>query len=202
MVSVIDSQEPEYTIYIYRHLISTHTAEFGVLSQWQELLSMWRRRTKKAEDITAARTVVARSIPTSRVLPTSVRCQQYQKVTLHHGTPELLWGEACLPRCSRRCVEEEELGTQNQSQFACNWSNAAVPSRSAQRIIQERTGHRSLAALRTYERTTGEQYEAVSSLLAARSTVSGPTYINQYRQSKDIQIQQPATTSYNYTKMH
>ena len=95
---------------------------------------------------------------------------------------------ACL-NAQEDVSKRRNWGTQNQSQFVCDWSNAAVPSR----IIQERTGHHS--ALRTYERTTSEQYEAVSSLLAARHTVSGPTYIIQYRQSKDNQIQQPATTS-------
>ena len=41
---------------------------------------------------------------------------------------------------------------------------AGVP----EKIIQERTGHRSLKALRTYERTTERQHLAVANVLSAR----------------------------------
>ena len=93
--------------------------------------------------------------------------------------------------CQRGGIEGHKTNHSLRATGATQLFQAEVP----EKIIQERTGHRSLAALRTYERTTSEQHEAVSSLLAARPTVSGPAYINQYRQSKDIQIQQPATSS-------
>ena len=54
-----------------------------------------------------------------------------------------------------------------------------------EKIIQERTGHRSLKALRLYERTTGEQHQQVSRILSNQmqpqrtfqnpgSTIQGP----------------------------
>ena len=39
-----------------------------------------------------------------------------------------------------------------------------------EKVIQERTGHRSLEALRVYERTNAQQHQAVSSVLAAQHT--------------------------------
>ena len=41
-----------------------------------------------------------------------------------------------------------------------------------EKIIQERTGHRSVKALRLYERTTEKQHQDVSEVLSARSEVS------------------------------
>ena len=84
--------------------------------------------------------------------------------------------------CQRGGIEGHKTNHSLRATGATELFQAEVP----EKIIQERTGHRSFAA---YERTTSEQHEAVSSLLAARPTVSGPAYINQYRQSKDIQIQ-------------
>lgn len=40
-----------------------------------------------------------------------------------------------------------------------------------EKLIQQRTGHRSLKALRTYERTTGEQELAVSKILTSGSRI-------------------------------
>ena len=40
-----------------------------------------------------------------------------------------------------------------------------------EKIIQERTGHRSVKALRLYERTTEKQHQDVSEVLSARSKV-------------------------------
>ena len=49
---------------------------------------------------------------------------------------------------------------------ASNLFQAGVP----EKIIQERTGHRSLKALRMYERTTTSQHIAVSNVLSAVDT--------------------------------
>ena len=40
-------------------------------------------------------------------------------------------------------------------------------TRKGSKLIQERTGHRSLESLRTYERTSKEQHKAASTLLSA-----------------------------------
>ena len=39
-----------------------------------------------------------------------------------------------------------------------------------EKVIQERTGHRSLEALRVYERTNAQQHQAVCGVLAAQHT--------------------------------
>ena len=54
-------------------------------------------------------------------------------------------------------------------------STSGVP----EKMIQERTGHRSLEALRMYERTSERQHQAVSAVLSAPGT-SKPTTLNQH----------------------
>ena len=48
-----------------------------------------------------------------------------------------------------------------------------------EKIIQERTGHRSLEGLRVYERTSEKQHQAVSNIL---SSSSQSTYLSQIKQ--------------------
>ena len=50
-----------------------------------------------------------------------------------------------------------------EQQVPLNFFKLGVP----EKIIKERTGHRSLEALRVYERTTCEQLKAVSTILSA-----------------------------------
>ena len=243
--------EPKYT----RHLISTHTAELGVLSQWQELLSTRRRRTQLKvsqlqrlsqpdrylyhENCSKNRAGTFKQLHLdSKVVPIHCTCSSDQQrchvhildfylsklspaVVAEEG-PFYLRPLSAIPEgdsspwytrtpvgrnmlasmlkrmCQRGGIEGHKTNHSLRATGATQLFQAEVP----EKIIQERTGHRSLAALRTYERTTSEQHEAVSSLLAARPTVSGPAYINQYRQSKDIQIQQPATSSITIHWMH
>ena len=65
-----------------------------------------------------------------------------------------------------------------------------------EKIIQQRTGHRSLVAMRAYERTTEEQHQAVSSLLAQSAQTSNTSYTNQCLQSKEVvNFQQPLSAS-------
>ena len=51
---------------------------------------------------------------------------------------------------------------------------AGVP----EKIIQERTGHRSIECLRMYERTTQKQQQAVSNILSEREETSFATQMN------------------------
>ena len=59
-----------------------------------------------------------------------------------------------------------------------------VQAHVTEKIIQERTGHHSLAALRTYERTTEEQHRAVSTILSSSSHRSYEQTIQNINQSK------------------
>ena len=56
-----------------------------------------------------------------------------------------------------------------------------------EKIIQERTGHRSLEALRMYERTNEHQHQAVSAILSAPSSSSSTSY-NQYIEREKVNI--------------
>jgi len=59
-----------------------------------------------------------------------------------------------------------------------------------EQIIQERTGHYSLAALRTYEHTTEEQHRVVSTILSSSSHRSYEQTIQNINQSKvDLNLQ-------------
>ena len=54
-----------------------------------------------------------------------------------------------------------------------------------EKVIQERTGHRSLTAMRLYERTTNEQHRNVSAILAS----SGSSY-SQINKASHAQLHQ------------
>ena len=63
-----------------------------------------------------------------------------------------------------------------------------------EKIIQERTGHRSLAAMRTYECTTAEPHKAVSAILSSSSHHSYEQTVQNFHQSKLHLIFQPNTS--------
>ena len=53
-----------------------------------------------------------------------------------------------------------------------------------EKLIQERTGHRSLEALRSYERTSAQQHQAVSTLLSAPSCSSYAQHLHMAKSTK------------------
>ena len=61
-----------------------------------------------------------------------------------------------------------EKGKTNHSLRATQLFDAGVP----QRIIQERTGHKSVLSLRTYERISNHQNQAVSNILTSSTSGS------------------------------
>ena len=60
---------------------------------------------------------------------------------------------------------------------------AGVP----EKIIKERTGHKSLEALRCYERTTEDQIQAVSNILAPSTSSSFPAEMGKFKQTNKRQ---------------
>ena len=58
-----------------------------------------------------------------------------------------------------------------------------------EKIIQQRTGHRSLKALRTYERTTSQQHLAVSRILSAESKMDYKEATSQVQSSLEPSFQ-------------
>ena len=69
---------------------------------------------------------------------------------------------------------------------------AGVP----EKVIQERTGHLSLAGLRQYERTSEKQHEAVSQVLAAKENV---TYQQQFSMQSQSLISMPMPPQYSFS---
>ena len=65
--------------------------------------------------------------------------------------------------CFRAGVEGKKTNHSLQATSATQMYQSGVP----EKVIQERTGHHSLEALRCYERTNEVQHQAVSSVLAA-----------------------------------
>ena len=47
-----------------------------------------------------------------------------------------------------------------------------------EKVIQERTGHRNLEALRLYEKTTTEQHQAIAQVLRSSATLSYESIIH------------------------
>ena len=57
-----------------------------------------------------------------------------------------------------------------------------------EKVIQERTGHRSLEALRVYKRTNAQQHQAVSGVLAAQHTY---VYNEQHSTFSTVSLEPP-----------
>ena len=71
-----------------------------------------------------------------------------------------------------------------------------------EKLIQERTGHRSLEALRTYERSSEEQHKAASTLLSAPSHLSHYSHIvNTSTKTQAIEIHQATPSTQGFSSM-
>ena len=68
-----------------------------------------------------------------------------------------------------------------------------------EKLIQERTGHRSLKALRVYERSTEQQYQAVSSLLSSSNETTFQQEVTKVKQTNIDLSCQPISGSLNFT---
>ena len=67
--------------------------------------------------------------------------------------------------CAHAGIEGNKTNHSLRATGASELFHANVP----EKMIQERTGHRSVVALRTYERTAHDQHQAVSSILSSAS---------------------------------
>ncbi len=65
--------------------------------------------------------------------------------------------------CSEAQIDGRKTNHSLRATGASELLQAGVP----EKIIKEQTGHHSLEALRTYERTTTEQHQAISDILSA-----------------------------------
>ena len=64
------------------------------------------------------------------------------------------------------------------------------------KMIQERTGHRSLEALRMYERTSEQQHQAVSAVLSAPGSGKKATF-NQYLEQERTNVSHTVSQSHH-----
>ena len=67
-------------------------------------------------------------------------------------------------------------------------ATAMYESGAPEKLIQERTGHRSLEALRSYERTSAQQHQAVSSLLSAPTCSSYAQRLHMAKSTKSTTL--------------
>ena len=70
------------------------------------------------------------------------------------------------------CTEAGISGNKTNHSLRATGASQLFQAHVPEKIIQERTGHRSLEALRLYERTTTEQHQAVSQVLGSDVDVS------------------------------
>ena len=80
--------------------------------------------------------------------------------------------------CQEAGVDGKKTNHSLRATGATQLYQSGVP----EKLIQERTGHRSLEALRVYERTNKAQHKAVSSTLSATKQVA---YSHQVRTSSN-----------------
>jgi len=85
------------------------------------------------------------------------------------------------------CAAAQITGKTNHSLRATG-TTALFSGNCPEKVIQEHTGHRSLKALRMYERTTEKQHQVVSKMLTSSEEV-------EYRQQKEVDV--TASTSAN-----
>ena len=91
--------------------------------------------------------------------------------------------------CAHAGIEGNKTNHSLRATGASELFHANVP----EKMIQERTGHRSVVALRTYERTAHDQHQAVSSILSSASP--GCLY-----QNSSVSCSQPSTITRQFPK--
>ncbi len=101
--------------------------------------------------------------------------------------------------CSEAQIDGRKTNHSLRAIGASELFQAGVP----EKIIKERTGHHSLEALRTYERTTTEQHQAISGVLSAEKKITFQqalhskyiaTALHSYTYSTSSETAEPART--------
>ncbi len=101
------------------------------------------------------------------------------------------------------CAEGGVGGIKTNHSLRATGATEMFQANVPEKIIQQRTGHRSHEALRTYERTTADQHRAVSTLLSSssQSTYQQLTHTTQQSQlnvHNQIATQGTAGTQVNF----
>ena len=102
-------------------------------------------------------------------------------MTQHHLGRDALQNKLKL-MCKAAGVEGNITNHSLRAASATQMYDSGVP----EKMIQERTGHRSLEALRIYERTNEDQRQAVSAILSA--PCSSRTSYSQYKEREKVKF--------------
>ena len=86
-------------------------------------------------------------------------------------------------KVKKMCAEAGVVGSKTNHSLRATSATDMYKAGAPEKLIQERTGHRSIEALRTYERSSEEQHKAVSSLL---SVPQHSTYAYHHSSSQSI----------------
>lgn len=121
--------------------------------------------------------------------------------------PNLPWysavplGKHTLQQKVRKmCTEAGVSGNKTNHSLRATGATELYKKGVPEKLIQERTGHRSLESLRTYERSSEEQHKAVSTLLSAPASHSGASYSHCFSstKTKTIDIHPVPSTSQGF----
>ncbi len=93
----------------------------------------------------------------------------------------------------KMCLDAGVEGHKTNHSLRATGASELYVANVPEKMIQERTGHRSLAALRVYERTTQQQHRAASAVLASS------TQLNYQQQIQQQSICQPSAVTSSST---
>ena len=96
---------------------------------------------------------------------------------------------------SKMCQAAGIVGRKTNHSLRATAASEMFARQIPEKLIQERTGHRSLEALRTYERSNEEQHRAVSSVLCDSKPSMYSQQIFQSAKSRTLSIHGPSTSA-------
>ena len=125
-------------------------------------------------------------------IPSDPSAPWYTSVPIGHYTLD--------KKVSVMCRNAGIMGHKTNHSLRATGATELYRSDVPEKIIQERTGHRSLKALRVYERSTDQQHEAVSSLLSSEKETTFHQQMTEIKQSHHIDARcQPLSGTSNFS---
>ena len=165
-----------------------HVQELGTVAMSDSWISTYRSCHQKQylieKDIFYVR-------PLDKI-PSDPSAPWYTSVPIGHYTLD--------KKVSVMCRNAGIMGHKTNRSLRATGATELYRSDVPEKIIQERTGHRSLKALRVYERSTDQQHEAVSSLLSSEKETTFHQQMTEIKQSHHIDARcQPLSGTSNFS---
>ena len=110
------------------------------------------------------------------------RFQKCQQSGTYHGSQACQLEETNSTRWFRKCVDAGISGNKTNHSLRATGASQLFQANVPEKVIQERTGHRSLEALWLYEKTTTEQHQAVAQVLGSSATLSYESVIQKQQE--------------------